>query len=199
VRPACRALLALVGLIAPACTPDLEAVTVTPLTTPPGDAGASASGIALRDGVGIAVRIAAYTDDPSDFEDCSSSVCSADPCAADACDPSQCDNASCSAEPCSVRACDPSLCDLGTCDPDPCAYGSCSPDECVVETTCDEGPEPVPPESLRFAIDGRAIEVWGVEPGVVIVVGRGVGSASIVVTSDEADGAIEVPVEVRAQ
>jgi hypothetical protein len=199
VRPAHRSLVALLGLLVPACTPDLEAVTVTPLTSPPGDAGASALGIELREGLGIAVRIDAYTDDPSDEEACTSSVCSTDPCASDACDPTQCDDAYCSEEPCSARACDPALCDVATCDPDPCAYGSCSPDECVVETTCDDGPQPVPPESLRFAIDGRAIEVWSVEPGVVIVVGRGVGSASIVVTSDEADGAIAVPVEVGAQ
>ena len=199
MRPAHCSLVALLGLLVPACTPDLEAVTVTPLTSPPGDAGASALGIELREGLGIAVRIDAYTDDPSDEEACTSSVCSTDPCASDACDPTQCDDAYCSEEPCSARACDPALCDVATCDPDPCAYRSCSPDECVVETTCDDGPQPVPPESLRFAIDGRAIEVWSVEPGVVIVVGRGVGSASIVVTSDEADGAIAVPVEVGAQ
>jgi hypothetical protein len=49
VRPAHRSLVALLGLLVPACTPDLEAVTVTPLTSPPGDAGASALGIELRE------------------------------------------------------------------------------------------------------------------------------------------------------
>lgn len=182
-----------------ACTPDLEAAVVTPLTTPPAGAGASAEGIALREGVGIAVRIDAYTDDPSEAT-CTTSLCRADPCASDACDPSLCDASYCSDEPCSARACDASRCDPDACDPDPCVLGACSPDECLIEsTTCTDGPLPLPPESLRFSAQGDAFELWEVESGVLIVVGRRVGAGSVVVRSVEAGGTIAVPVDVSSQ
>jgi hypothetical protein len=46
------------------CTPDIEAVTVTALTTPPLALEASAERIELFDGTGVGLQIFAYTEDP---------------------------------------------------------------------------------------------------------------------------------------
>jgi len=63
-----RARFALLGLLVAAlgsgCTPDIEAVTVTPLTTPPLALRADADGIEIFDGTGVGLEIFAYTEDP---------------------------------------------------------------------------------------------------------------------------------------
>lgn len=63
-----RARFALLGLLVAAlgsgCTPDIEAVTVTPLTTPPLALEAGANGIEIFDGTAVGLEILAYTEDP---------------------------------------------------------------------------------------------------------------------------------------
>ena len=133
--------LSIAALLAGCGAPDLEVATVTQLTTPPRGAIAGGNGLELFEGTGVAVRIAAYTEDPGPAADNSE-----------------------------------------TCD------GNCA-----------GRPEPVDPATMDVVTDGGAIDVFRVDDGVYILVGMSPGASALYVSSDEADGVLEIPVTVVPQ
>lgn len=66
---ACRALFLGLALAVTGCSQRLEAITVEPLTTSPLDMTVTRQTIATFEGVGIAIRLRAYTQDPEQSND----------------------------------------------------------------------------------------------------------------------------------
>lgn len=65
--------------------------------------------------------------------------------------------------------------------------------------SCEGRPEPIDASAVDVVSDGGAIDLFKVEDGVYIVVGVAPGEGTLIVSSSEADGFIEIPVTVVPQ
>ena len=67
------------------------------------------------------------------------------------------------------------------------------------DVSCDGRPDPIDPAEVFVEEDDGAIDLRRVDDGVYILVGLQPGDGTLIVTSSEAGGAIEIPVTVLAQ
>lgn len=59
--------------------------------------------------------------------------------------------------------------------------------------------EPIDADAVDVVSDGAAVDLYRVEPGVYVVIGVEPGEGTLIVSSSEADGFIEIPVTVVPQ